>query len=180
MNWDDDPEEELIVAAREGVSYLDRVGGKWQSKQLTTDFAGEIRDGKLPGGRRFLATIEPMHGTRSAVYVEPENGEGQWAQSAVLSDTLIDGHAVAVADFLKVGSDQIVVGWRGLHPVGVPGIRLYTPMDDKGTEWRETIVSNEEVAVEDIKAADLDGDGRVDIVAAARQTGNLKIFFSQP
>jgi hypothetical protein len=180
VNWDNDPEEELIVAAREGVSYLDRVDGKWRSKQLTTDFAGEIRDGKLPGGRRFLATIEPMHGTRSAVYVEPENGEGPWAQSAVLSDTLIDGHAVAVADFLKVGSDQIVVGWRGLHPVGVPGIRLYTPMDDKGTEWRETVVSNEEVAVEDIKAADLDGDGRVDIVAAARQTGNLKIFFSQP
>ena len=35
-----------------------------------------------------------------------------------------------------------------------------------------------EMWLEDIKAADLDGNGRPDIVAAARQTKNLKIFFS--
>ena len=31
-----------------------------------------------------------------------------------------------------------------------------------------------------LKLTDLNGDGRPDIVAAARQTKNLKIFFSQP
>jgi hypothetical protein len=45
--------------------------------------------------------------------------------------------------------------------------------------WQETILSEAALAVEDIKAADLDGDGRTDIVAAARQTRNLKIFWNR-
>ena len=57
---------------------------------------------------------------------------------------------------------------------------LFTPLDEEGKEWRETVISGPELAVEDIKAADLDGDGRPDIVAAARQTKNLKIFFTKP
>ena len=178
VNWDSDPEEELIEAAKEGVWHFDYSGGKWNSKQLTKDFAGEIRDGKLPGGKRFIVTVEPMHGTKSAVYVEPE-GDGLWKQAAVLDEKLQDGHAIACADYLGIGSDQIVVGWRAMNGGGVPGIKFFAPLDKTGTKWREQKVSAKEVAVEDIKAADLNGDGLADIVAAARQTKNLTIFFSQ-
>ncbi len=183
VNWDDDPEEELIAAAKEGVWHFDRRDGKWQPRQLTGEFAGEIRDGRLPNGKRFIVTVEPMHGTQSSVYVEPNSGDGLWRRIAVLDDSLKDGHALACADYLGIGSDQIVVGWRAMHPKdtpGGPGIKLFTPLDDEGQKWRETRVSGDQLAVEDIKAADLDGDGRPDIVAAARQTKNLKIFFSQP
>ena len=51
VNWDDDPEEELIIAAKEGVWHLDqkgKPGEPWKATQLTKDFAGEIRDGRLP------------------------------------------------------------------------------------------------------------------------------------
>ncbi|MDF1755777.1 MAG: VCBS repeat-containing protein [Verrucomicrobiales bacterium] len=179
VNWDDDPEEEVIIAAKEGVWFLDRVDGEWVSTQITKDFAGEIRDGVLPGGRRFIATIEPMHGVKSAVYLEPEEGETLWPHLSTLSDELIDGHALAIDDFLGVGSDQVVVGWRAMHPEGTPGIEIFTPLDKAGKSWRRQTVSAEKLAVEDIKSADLNGDGKADFVAAGRQTKNLKIFFSK-
>ncbi len=180
VNWDDDPEEELIVAAKEGVWHFDRKDGAWQPTQLTDEFAGEIRDGRLPGGGRFIVTVEPMHGSASAVYIEPAQPGDLWRRAAVLDDALIDGHALAVADYLGIDFDQIVVGWRAMKPKGEPGIKLFTPLDKEGAEWRETKISGSALAVEDIKTADLDGDGRPDIVAAARQTKNLKIFFTEP
>ncbi|NNE90819.1 MAG: VCBS repeat-containing protein [Verrucomicrobiales bacterium] len=183
VNWDDDPEEELIVAAKEGVWHFDRVEDEWKSRQLTKDFAGEIRDGQLPGGKRFIVTIEPMHGTKSAVYIEPDKEGDLWKQIAVLDDALKDGHALACGDFLGVGSDQIVIGWRAMHPKdtpGGPGIKVAIPPLAPGEPWHVVQISGDEVAVEDIKAADLNGDGHPDIVAAARQTKNLKIFFAKP
>jgi hypothetical protein len=125
VNWDKDPEEELIVAAKEGVWHFDDQGaGKWKATQLTKDFAGEIRDGKLPNGKRFIATVEPKHGHKSAVYVEPDTWGDLWPAAATLDEQLKDGHAVAVADFLGVGSDQVVVGWRAMNVKGVPGINF--------------------------------------------------------
>jgi hypothetical protein len=182
VNWDEDPEEELIVAAKEGVWYHDQVDGTWETRQLTDEFAGEIRDGKLPDGRRFLATVEPMHGSSCAVYAEPDNGKGLWPRLSLLDDAIKDGHAVACADFLGTGSDQIIVGWRAMHPKDVPGdpgIKLFFPLDANGSKWGEKQISGAEVAVEDLKAGDLNGDGKIDLVAAARQTKNLKIFFNE-
>ncbi|HYV27071.1 MAG TPA: VCBS repeat-containing protein, partial [Candidatus Eisenbacteria bacterium] len=152
--------------------------GSWKKRQLTDQPTGEVRDGKLPGGQRFIATIEPMHGTTVAVYLQPGSNKQLWPRQ-VLDDTLKDGHAVAVADLLGIGSDQIVAGWRAQTPKGVPGIRLFTPLDKEGKNWRTTAISAEEVAVEDMKVADLNGDGKPDIIAAGRQTKNLRIYFNE-
>ena len=179
VNWDEDPEEEIIVAGKEGVWHFDRTADSWKATRLTENFAGEIRDGRLPGGKRFLATIEPKHGNVSAVYTEPPRKGEPWLPTRVLDSRLKDGHAVAVADFLGAGSDQIVVGWRAMNDPGTPGIKMFTPLDPRGEKWRETTVSSGKVAVEDIKVADLNGDGKVDIVAAARQTKNLVLFLNQ-
>jgi hypothetical protein len=89
------------------------------------------------------------------------------------------GQALACADYLGVGSDQIVVGWRAMNDPGVPGIKLFTPLNKSVTKWREDRISSEKVAVEDIKAADLIADGKVDIVAAARHAKNLVVFFNE-
>lgn len=178
VNWDDDPEEEVIVAGKEGVWHFDYQDQEWKATQLTDNFAGEIRDGKLPNGKRFIVTIEPMHGNASAVYTQPDRKGELWKLNRVLDEALKDGHALAVADYLGVGSDQIVVGWRAMNDPGVPGIKFFAPLDADGTVWRGEQISAEKVAVEDIKAADLNDDGKVDFVAAARQTKNLVIFFN--
>lgn len=177
INWDRDPEEEIIAAGKEGVWFFGASTGEWRRRQFTDQPAGEIRDGKLPGGRRFITTIEPMHGLAVAVYLEPEQAGGLWARQA-LDETLKDGHALAVGDVLGTGSPQIVAGWRAMNPRGAPGIRLYAPGDAAGTAWQTFEISGPEVAVEDLKLADLNGDGRLDIIAAGRQTKNVRIFFN--
>ena len=177
VNWDQDPEEELLLGGKEGVWHFDKRKGKWHKKQLTDKAAGEIRDGRLPNGKRFIVTIEPHHGIAATVYVESERG--LWKNIKVLDNELVAGHALQVADMTGDGEDDIVVGWRGQGRRGKPGIKLFSPTNKSGTKWSEQQVSGEEMAVEDVKVADLNGDGKIDIVAAGRQTKNLVIFWNQ-
>lgn len=96
----------------------------------------------------------------------------------VLDETLKDGHGVAVADVLGRGTPQVLIAWRGQNPKGVPGVKLFAPNSD-GSEWTAMPVSGPEVAVEDMKAGDLDGDGKPEIILAGRQTKNLRILWNQ-
>ncbi len=178
VNWDNDPEHELLIGGKEGVWFFGRSTGEWKKRQFTDQLTGEVRDGKLPGGTRFIATIEPMHGTTAALYRQPAKGKALWPRQ-VLDDTLKDGHAVAVTDVLGSGSDQVIIGWRGMNPKGVPGVKLFTPLDADGVKWRTSELSGPEVAIEDLKAADLNGDGKPDLILAGRQTKNLRILWNE-
>lgn len=187
--WEGRAWHELLVAAKEGVFHFSKTPNGWQRQQLVgnegseTNFigAGEIRDGKLGGKQRFLATVEPMHGFQAVVYTEPEAGSGRrfW-QRHVLDDQLVDGHAVACGDLLKTGSDQMVVGWRAMNRPGVKvGIKLFTPLDNAGKEWRTTLVDDNQMACEDLCLADMNGDGKLDIIASGRATHNVVIYFNE-
>ena len=160
----------------EGTWLLDRQKDKtWKQELVAKPFGGEVRDGKLPDGRRFVTTIEPRHGSVVACYVA--NGK-EWKRH-VLDTTFKDGHALATADFLGLGGQQIAAGWRGMNPRAVPGLKLFVPLDKDYTKWKTYQLSGAEIAVEDIKAADLNGDGKPEIVVAGRQTHNLKIFWNE-
>ena len=171
VRWAEGSGQQVLSGSKEGLWFNAPKDGGWTATQLTNVAVGEVRDGKLPNGQTFLATVEPMHGTGSAIYVR--DGSGVWQRSQVL-DGFKDGHAIACADFLGTGSDQYMVGWRGTDP----GVRLLTPLDDAGKTWRTSVISTKEIAVEDFKAADLDGDGKPDLIVAGRQTKNLMIFWN--
>jgi VCBS repeat protein len=175
VQWDSDSEQELLVGGKEGVFLLN---GK-PSMQLSgteSGGAGEVRLGKLGDGKRFFATVEPMHGTNLVVY--RESGSGPWSRK-VLDSSLVDGHALACGDLAKAGSDQIVVGWRAMGKAGAKvGIKMFAAQDSAGDQWKETLVDDNKMACEDLTLADLNADGRLDIVAAGRATKNVKIYWN--
>src|SRR6185436_1115294 len=127
VQWDDDAAQELLIASREGVFVLNR-DAQANAPKLTqvsgteSGGAGEVRLGKLAGGKRFFATVEPMHGTNLVVYTEPAAAGGNtlWTRH-LIDSSLLDGHALACGDLAGLGRDQIVVGWRAM---GKPGAKV--------------------------------------------------------
>lgn len=181
VQWDDDDAEEPLIASREGVFVVNWADGlkRIQLSGTESGGAGEVRLGKLANGKRFFASVEPMHGTNVVLYTEPSNPESQWNRK-VLDSTIVDGHAVACGDLLGTGGDQIVVGWRAMGKPGVKvGIKLFRATDRDGKEWQPTLVDDNTMACEDLCLADLDDNGKLDIIAAGRATKNVKIYFNE-
>jgi hypothetical protein len=92
---------------------------------------------------------------------------------------LKEGHALACGDLLGMGSEQIVAGWRVKNAAGKVGIKLYWSDDSPNKEWKEMLVDDDTMACEDLCLADLNGDGKLDIVAAGRATKNVKVYFNE-
>jgi len=172
--------ESLLVAAKEGVHLLRNESESWNATRLTEKGAGEVRTGLLPNGKRFIATVEPMHGNE--VVVNPENQTGLWSEKRiVLDDTLNQGHALIAGDFLGTGFDQIVAGWREpSKDQQKVGLRLYAPTTEDGSTWKlHTVIDDNQMACEDLRIADLNGDGKPDLIASGRSTKNLVIYWNE-
>ena len=181
VQWDADAGQEILVGGKEGVFLMDLVGGKTTMTQIAGSEGGgvgEVRAGSLGGGKRFVTTVEPMHGNTLAVYLPGAVGK-PWTRQ-VVDESLVDGHALACGDLSGIGRDQIVAGWRAMNRPGVKvGIKLLTPTDASGKTWQTSVVDDNTMACEDLCLADMDGNGRLDIVAAGRATKNLKVYFNQ-
>jgi len=177
IDWNGDGREEFLQAGLEGVYWFGRDrNDKWKYMRFTSNYAGEVRDGRTPTGKRFITTIEPKHGSTVVVYLSTNSLS--W-ERRVLDESLKDGHALATGDFLGTGGDQVVAGWRGMTTRGVPGVRLYVPQNGTYSKWKTYQLSGKETAVEDIKAGDLNGDGKPEIIVACRQTHNLRILWNE-
>jgi hypothetical protein len=169
----------LYFAGKEGVRVI--PGFRIQKHKSTAAKipgvvlpAGEVRLGSLGGSQQFLATIEPMHGTAVAVYPL-----GAKTTRQVLDEQLKEGHALAAADLLGLGRDQVVAGWRLPNAENKVGIKLYVPSDKTGTKWQTHWIDDNGMATEDLQVADLNGDGKPDIIAAGRATKNVKIYWNK-
>ncbi len=182
VQWDPDPDEEILVAAREGVWLLDRTGGSWTSRALidrvsNPDFQGasEVRSGRLQSGRRFISVVGPFHGNHLVLYAQGNEPES-WRRM-VLDDSLMQGHAIAVGDFEGCGFDQVAAGWRQKNADQKVGVKCYVPDADgnlASVHWVD-----DSMACEDLCAADFEQDGRLDLVASGRDSHNLRIYFNR-
>lgn len=184
---DGDGRLDMLVASYEGVSLLKRSpSGSWsrellhQGNQEThpSKGASEIKLGKLAREDQYIATIEPWHGHQVVIYrYDPiQVGHPRRWNRHVLDEHLKWGHAVWCANLDDDEDEELIIGVRdNLDESARCGVRIYDPTDG----WKRSLLDPAGVAVEDLTAGDLDGDGRVDIVAVGRQTHNVRIYWNQ-
>jgi hypothetical protein len=179
---DGDKRDEVLTASYEGVHRFDfegaADGGRWTKRQIgpgappvdespgarrgTSEVAATTRGRRSP----LIAAIEPWHGDLLVVYTEAADGSG-WRRR-VIDDSLREGHALFFADMDGDSTDEIVAGWRR----GDGGLALYDPLDAGGEHWAKSTIDTG-IKVECAVAADINQDGRLDIVAIARASDQL-------
>lgn len=178
---DADGRDEILTASFEGICRFDLEGPlqapTWRKTRIAPGAGpvsqepgaargtSEIAPGKLGPHESFLAAIEPWHGHQLVAYrpAQPD----QW-QRTLLDDTLREGHALVVADFNADGVDEIVTGWRAAGG----GLALFQRDAQGQFRFQKTILDTS-VAVEGLVAADINRDGRLDLVAIGGRTNNL-------
>jgi FG-GAP-like repeat len=172
---------DILTADNEGVqliyhkaSHVTQGQQDWQAIPLIAGFPGaapkrgcsEIHLGHT-NGKRFLATVEPWHGTEVVVNTEREPASLKFGPRMVIDDTLADGHALWVADVDGDGDDEIFAGHRGKdHRVSV------YDFDRTKQTWAKTVIDGD-VAAQDLRGGDLNGDGVPDVVTVGGSTHNV-------
>lgn len=170
-----DSRDEILTASAEGIHRyrLDgpAMSGDWQKTRIAAGApgAGEVAPGTLGPGKMFIAAIEPYHGNQ-VVFYTPGAKDGLW-QRHVLDTMLNEGHALAVADFDGDGLDEIVAGWRG----GGGGLVLFR-RDSTAQQFTRSEI-DKGVSAECVVIADLNGDGKLDLIVSGG--GNNKLFWYQ-
>jgi hypothetical protein len=184
--WDESGRTAVLTASFGGVWLHRPVSGSaaagnlaWSNERLSAgepadrprNGASEIQVGRLAGGKRFLATIEPWHGVKVVIYTASPNAQGQW-QRHVIDDTFQDGHAVKIVDLDGDGTDEVVAGARG----EASSTYFYVAEDAQGSRWQRHDLDIGGMASASCDAADINGDGRTDVVCVGARTANIKWY----
>lgn len=180
VDVDGDGAPEVLGASNLGVTMFARTGEATEARGLRFEpwplaagapgeaprkGASEIHAGRLRDGRRFLATVEPWHGTEVAVYFSESLRPLKFGPRNLIDLSLKEGHALWVADVDGDGDDEVLAGYRG------PGTSLLG-YDYDGKTWTRTVI-DPAIAAQDLRGGDLDGDGTPDVVAVGGKTHNV-------
>ncbi len=184
VDWGQDGRDDILTASFEGVHLYQSQGQgdkiSWKKTRLGSGEqtgpaqrgSSEIALGKLGReDRRFVATIEPWHGDKVVVYTPASEPDALW-QRAVIDATFNEGHALVCADLDGDGRDEIVAGYRGKGS----SLYLYDCRDSIGGKWERIALDAGDMAASGLDVADLNGDGRLDVITVGTATANIKWY----
>ena len=123
---------------------------------------------------RSSSTRRRIDGDRSR-----RRASGLWSRQ-VIAEPLQWGHAVWCADLDGDGDDELIIGQRDPNKPGTagprgPGVFVFDPKPGSNPlAFERHTIDDGGMACEDALAADLDGDGRADIIAGGRATHNVQ------
>lgn len=175
-HWRKKEQEDILTASFLGIDLFTlETNKRWRRTRLANGNSdvwpkggsSEIAVGLL-GKDRFLSSIEPWHGNQVVVYRQQDKS---WRRE-VIDTTLNDGHVLLTADLNHDGIDEIIAGYRG------PGrsVYIYSAEDAKGTRWSRQVLDDGGIGAAGCAVADLNGDGKLDIVCIGTATANLKWY----
>jgi len=177
VHWDRGRREQLLTAGFDGITLHRLIQGRWENQRLTKGHEEEapragtsdVAVGYLKG-RRFLAAVEPWHGNEVVVYQQERD---QWQRRVIFSE-LTEGHEVCVGDFNGDGRDDIVAGDRGRGEVR--SAHVFYAHDDLGADWHHQVLDPLGMSASGCAVADINLDGRPDVVLIGSATANLKWY----
>jgi hypothetical protein len=84
----------------------------------------------------------------------------------------VDGHTIQTADLNADGRDEVIAGYRGQGH----SVYIYYAEDAAGTRWSKQVLDQGGMGAAACAVADLNGDGRPDIVCIGTAGANLKWY----
>ena len=180
VHWNGGKREQILTAGFDGIVLHSAQGSgekiHWENKLLSKGHeeaapragTSDVRVGHL-GKRRILAAIEPWHGNEVVVYTE--DSAHKWNRHVIFSE-LVEGHEVVVGDFNGDGLEDIAAGDRGK----AANVHVFYAQDASGEKWSHQIIDHGGMAGSGCASADINGDGRLDIVCIGASSGNLKWY----
>lgn len=172
--WDAGALPEVFTASFDGVHRFRWKEGAATKVQIglghpdarPAQGSSEVGIGRLRNGAsHFAATIEPWHGNEVVVYAGGESDVLPWGRT-VIDTSLSDGHGLVCLDVDGDGSDEIIAGGRG-------GAHDLLQFRWSAGGWQRSVVDPDGIAVAGITIADLNQDGRPDLVATGTATHNV-------
>ena len=172
VQWGPDSRDQILVASFEGITLYGATGTgdamKFHKEVLSPGHveaaprlgASDVGAG-MSNGKRFLASVEPWHGNEVVVYTE---SGGSWHRR-VIFDKISSGHEVAVLDLNGDGRADVVANDNSRT---TPGVHVFFSPEDPATgEWTYSRIESE-VAMNSCVGADINRDGRPDLVCTGR------------